>query len=182
MKNLLLISALIWAGITHAQPYTPVDASSSISFKIKNFGSTVDGRFSGLSGSIFFDESNVSAASFQVTVESKTIDTGIGLRDSHLRKKDYFAVSEHATIRFASSSVTLAKPGSGTVTGRLTIKKTTKEISVPFTYVLSGNTIRFKGEFALNRRDFGVGGGSISLADEVKVFLEVTAIRSEQRG
>jgi len=182
MKSFLLISALIWAGITHAQPFTPVDASSSISFKIKNFGSTVEGRFQGLTGTIVFDDANASAASFNVAVESNTIDTGIGLRDNHLRKKDYFAVSEHATIRFASSSVTLAKPGSGTVTGRLTIKKTTKEISIPFTYVLSGNTIRFKGEFALNRRDFGVGGGSISLADELTVFLEVTAVRSEHRG
>ena len=55
----------------------------------------------------------------------------------------------------------------------LTIKGTTKEISFPFKATAKGDDYLFEGEFPLNRRDFNVGGGSLTMSDHLTVSLKV---------
>jgi polyisoprenoid-binding protein YceI len=161
---------------TNAQVYAPDDAASKVSFKINNFGSTVEGTFNELKGTINFNGSNLPGTMFDVTINASTIDTGIGMRDNHLRKSDYFDVSIFPTIRFVSTLVEkTAKSNEAIVTGKLTIKKTTKEISFPFRYNEANGVLQFTGEFKINRRDFSVGGNSLSLSDNLIVFLDVRA-------
>ncbi len=162
--------------VARAQLIVPVDERSKVSFKIKNFGSSVDGSFKGLKGIINFDVSAPSDAKFDVTIEAITIDTGIGMRDSHLRKPDYFGATNFPTIRFVSTKVVASdKPKEAIITGKLTIKKTTREVTFPFRYSEDKGILQFTGEFKINRRDFEVGGTSISLADELTVLLDVKA-------
>ncbi len=169
----ILIFGVLYSG-TFAQTFIPDDTSSKVNFKIKNFGSTVDGSLNGLKGTISFDAARLSNSKFDVTVNAATIDTGIGMRDNHLRKPDYFGATDFPLIRFVSTKVIAsAKPNEAIITGKLTIKKTTKEISFPFSYSLSNVGLQFKGEFQLNRRDFNVGGSSLSLSDELTVLLDV---------
>jgi polyisoprenoid-binding protein YceI len=170
-----ILILLVLVHTLSAQNFKPSGTESKVTFKIKNFGSTVDGSFSGLKGSVVFDEANLSTAQIDLTVDAATIDTGIGMRDNHLRKKDYFNVTEYPAIRFVSTKLTSSNSGTGLATGKLTIKNVTREIAVPFTYAQSNNQLKLKGEFKINRRDFGVGGSSISMADELKVFVEIVA-------
>lgn len=171
----IFIFALIHSS-AFAQTFIPDDASSKVSFKIKNFGSTVNGSFNGLKGTILFDASKLSDAKFDVTVNTATIDTGIGMRDNHLRKPDYFGATDFPLIHFVTTKVMAsAKPNEAIITGKLTIKKTTKEISFPFSYSVSNGGLQFKGEFKIDRTDFGIGGNSFSLSDEVTVSLDVKA-------
>ncbi len=151
----------------------PVDKSSSVKFAIKNFGFAVTGSMSGLEGDIVFDPTHPDAARFDVTVNSATINTGNDSRDEHLRADDYFDVKNHPRIRFVSKSIR----GSGTsftMDGELTIKDKTKSISIPFKADPSGKGFVFEGSFKMNRRDFGVGGGS-TISDNLTVTLKVTA-------
>lgn len=176
MRLLLAAYFLALTSLAGAQVYAPDDANSKVVFKIKNFGSAVKGTFTGLRGRISFDSAKVSEASMDVTVNAATINTGIDMRDNHLRKPDYFGVSQFPTIRFVSDKIKKSdKPNQAVVTGRLTIKKTTKEVSFPFTYTQRGGVVQFSGEFKIDRREFEVGGNSISLSDDVTVFLNVTA-------
>jgi polyisoprenoid-binding protein YceI len=178
MIRLLLLCILVLnVQLSFSQTWIPADDKSAVTFKIKNFGTTVDGSFKGLAGTIEFDEKTPTAARFDVTLNATSIDTGIKMRDNHLRKEDYFHVSQYPTIRFSSSQVTITKAGTGTVTGNLTIKKTTREISFPFTYTLGANTIQFSGEFEIDRRDYEVGGNSMTMADKLSVKLNVVAIK-----
>jgi polyisoprenoid-binding protein YceI len=174
MRFIITFFFIVLCYFVHAQVYVPDNVTSRVSFKIKNFGSSVDGTFEGLKGIIKFDDSNLANALFDVTIDASTIDTGIGMRDNHLRKPDYFGVAAFPTIRFVSSKVEKSsKMNEGIVTGKLTIKKMTKEISIPFRYSDGTGVLQFTGEFKINRRDFGVGGSSISLADELTVLLDV---------
>jgi polyisoprenoid-binding protein YceI len=178
MKCLLTCLLLAFYLGTSAQHYTPADAGSTVSFAIKNFGATVNGTFKGLKGTIVFDASDLANARFDVTVNATSIDTGIGMRDNHLRKSEYFGVADFPTIRFISTAIEQAsKPNEARVTGKLTIKKTTKEISFPFRYADANGILQLTGRFTINRRDFGVGGNSISLSDELTVSLDVRASR-----
>jgi polyisoprenoid-binding protein YceI len=176
MRFIYAISILVSYSFAQAQVYTPVDAKSKVSFAIKNFGSTVNGTFKGLKGNITFDAANLTTAQFDVSINAATIDSGIGIRDNHLRKTDYFGVIDFPAIRFVSTKVDKSgKINEATVTGKLTIKKTTKEITFPFRYSQTNDVLQFLGEFKINRRDFSVGANSFSLADELIVFLDVKA-------
>lgn len=148
----------------------PVDSNEAVTFIIKNFGINTSGEFKGLKGTIKWDAQNPSASVFNVTVDANSINTGIDMRDSHLRKEEYFNVEKFPVITFTSTAVT-----SNAVTGNLTIKGITKQISFPFTVKSSAGGYLFEGSFDINRRDFGIGGGSVSLSNNVTVNLKVQA-------
>ncbi len=175
-KNRFTIAALLFASIAFGQSYTPADAGSKVRFVIKNFGINTGGTFEGLSGSITFDPANLSTAAFQVSVDTKTVDTDVEARDNHLRKAEYFDVEKFPKITFKSTKITTTnKPDYLYMFGIITIKNVSKEISFPFTQKVQGDGILFEGEFKLNRLDFGVGGKSFSLSDELTVELSVLA-------
>src|SRR4051812_33846788 len=150
--------------------YRPIDKTDSVTFTIKNFGISTKGEFQGLKGSIKWDAANPSNSSFDVTVDANTINTAIDMRDKDLKEANWFDVSKYPTINFKSINVTATK-----VTGNLTIKGVTKQISFPFSVTPVASGYRFEGTFLLNRRDFGVGGNSFSLSDHVQVMLKVYA-------
>jgi polyisoprenoid-binding protein YceI len=162
-----------------AQSYKPISDKSVINFTVKNFGLNVDGTFSQLKGTIQFDPLALPISSFDVSVESASLDTGIDLRDKHLKKKDYLDVSHYSLLSFKSTSVTSGeKSGSYSVTGNLTIKDVTKEVQFPFTAKVTGDGITFVGKFKINRRDYNVGGKSISMSDSVDVQIQVFALKT----
>lgn len=177
MRILLLATLLLIAYTgSPAQYLVPLDKESSVSFKIRNFGLTVDGSITGLSGIIKFFPDHPESSSFTVTVNAASVNTGIDSRDKHLRKEEYLDVNNFPAIKFNSVKVEReSKAGIFIVTGKLTIKKVTKEIKVPFEAVYKDGGWKFEGAFSINRRDFAVGGNSMSMADTLTVMLHVTA-------
>ncbi len=139
-----LFAAVFFSAQASAQQYTPTDQGSSITFKIKNFGFSVDGTVSGLQGTINFDPNNVPGAAFDVSVDAATINTGNEMRDEHLKKEDYFDVAHYTRIHFISAGVTAAKGGGYILSGKLTIKQQTRDISIPFVATPLGNDYIFK--------------------------------------
>lgn len=65
----------------------------------------VEGTLSKLEGEIKFDLQNLSEALFDVSVDAKSVDTGITLRDNHLRKEEYLDVKNYSQIKFKSTGV-----------------------------------------------------------------------------
>jgi polyisoprenoid-binding protein YceI len=168
----LWIGSLAFSGWSQ---YSPVDQGSSVRFKIKNFGFSVTGSFSGLQGQVQFDPNNPSKDGFDVTLKASTINTGNNLRDNHLRENTYFDATTYPQIHFVSTRVSVSQTsGHFVVAGKLTIKKTTKDVSFPFSATPSGTGYLFSGEFNLNRRDFDVGGSS-TISDSLQVMLSVLA-------
>jgi polyisoprenoid-binding protein YceI len=158
-----------------SQSLTPVDSASEVTFKIKNLGFNTGGSFSGLAGAIVFNPDNLDGCSFDVHIDAGTVNTGVDMRDNHLRSEDYFDVKNYPQIRFVSTKITGSKK-SGTlfVSGKLTIRGITKDVSFPFTAQPVKDGYLFNGEFRMNRRDFKVGGGS-TISDNLTVFLKVLA-------
>lgn len=153
----------------------PVDSGSKVHFRIKNLGFNVTGSFRGLQGTVHFDPALPDAASFHVSVDANTVNTGIDMRDDHLRTRDYLDVQTYPRIVFASDRISATrKPGTFFATGKLTIKNVTRSISFPFTAAAQEGGYLFTGEFRINRKDFGVGGGS-AIADNLTVLLSVFA-------
>src|SRR6186713_1843276 len=176
LKKVLTAIALFCVVTAFGQNYTPTDAGSKVRFVIKNFGINTGGTFEGLAGTIIFDSVNLANASFNVTVDAKTVDTDLEARDNHLRKEEYFDVEKYPKVSFRSTKITTTnKDGYLFMFGVITIKNISKEISFPFKQTSKDGGILFDGEFKLNRLDFGVGGKSFSMADELNVELSVLA-------
>ncbi len=177
MKKIQFILSLLVLGLSmnlsFAQQYTPDASASAIKFSIKNMGITFNGTFGGLAGQITFNPNDLSSSFFNVHVEAKSVNTDNESRDNHLRKEDFFNVEKFPKLSFASDKITSAGKGEYTVTGRLTIKDVTKTISFKFSATPQGNGIILKGNFEINRRDYNVGGSSMTLSDKVKVNLIV---------
>lgn len=179
MKKLLsVLFSCVMFFVVFGQSYSPVDLQSKVTFSIRNFGVGTGGGFKGLQGAIVFDPANLAVCSFDVSLDAKTIDTDIDSRDNHLRKEEYFDVSNFPKIIIRSTKFTPSnKQGTLFLFCDLTIKGVKKAISFPFTATPKDGGYLFEGNFKINRRDFGVGGNSISLGDNLTVYLSVFATK-----
>ncbi len=176
MKLIFTLFFVLLFHLLHAQHYTPTDEGSEVGFTIRNFGVNVRGTFAGLEGDIQFDEAHLSSASFRVSIKANTINTGIKRRDNHLNQEEFLDTEKFSTLQFISEKITPSTDKDHWfVFGKLTIKDVTREISFPFKAVKTNNDYVFEGNFTVNRRDFNVGGGSISMADELTVSLKIHA-------
>jgi polyisoprenoid-binding protein YceI len=175
-KILTLILYSSFSILSIAQGYTPVDEGSKVKFVIKNFGINTGGTFEGLSGTINFDPNDLVQANFTVSVDAKSVDTDVESRDNHLRREEYLFVEKYPKLVFQSTRVTKTNnSGYLYMFGTITIKGTTKEIQFPFKATPKEGGYLFEGSFKLNRRDFNVGGSSISMSDNLEVSLSVFA-------
>ena len=148
--------------------------SARVVFHISNAGLNVEGILGGLVGDIKFSKNKLTKSSFTATAKSETIQTGIKLRDKHLKKADYFDVEKHPTIKITSNAITKTKVGFESRCS-ITIKGVTKEIVIPFTFNQTKNQAVFTGTCSLNRLDFGLGEKSIILSDTVEIDIWISA-------
>lgn len=172
MKLTVLVLSLFISSFAIGQ--TQKILESSVRFEIKNAGITVEGKLSGLKGSISFDPEKYASAKVAVQVPVSSIKTGIALRDKHLKQKEYFDESTFPEIAMSSKFF-----GKGTKEGEfrayltLTLKGKTGDITLPFTCTKELNGYRIKGQFTINRLDYGVGEKSAIMGNEVIVFIDL---------
>jgi polyisoprenoid-binding protein YceI len=182
MKNIFLLAlSLISFGFVSQTVTTQnqewVVSSSTVKFKIKNAGFNVDGSFSGLGAKIVFDPTKNYANSIDATIDSKSISTGNGTRDGHLKKTDYFDVAGFPTINMKATLFGKETDGSFRGYFKLTMKGKTKDVLVPFTFTEKDGKATLKGTFTINRLDFGVGESSMILSNSVTITIEVNTTK-----
>jgi polyisoprenoid-binding protein YceI len=176
MKMLLLLVALIATQAGHAQSLKASETKSKVAFSIKNFGLKTDGSLTGLQGNLDLDPTTGIPRSINLSVDANSINTNNKMRDNHLRKAEYFDVAKYPRLLFTASSFSKTSAGY-LVKGSLTIKGITKTVEINCVTTKDGNGLSFKGSFPINRRDYTVGGGSISLSDDLTVNFMITFIQ-----
>jgi len=151
----------------------------------------VRGSFTEFVGSFDLDASNWPASTAQITIQVASIDTGNEQRDGHLRTNDFFDAPNHPQITFTSTRVEQTAEDTFAVTGDLTIKGTTKPVTVEFVYTGSavdpyGNTrIGFEGISTINRSDFGIAfnatldTGGVLVSDKITLEFDISAIKAQ---
>jgi len=104
---------------------------------------------------------NLENSSVALTIETASLNTRVERRDNHLRSADFFDAANHPQIKFVSTKVSRVDDKNFNLTGDLTIRGITKPVQVPVKLVfLREGDARFKGEFQVNRRDFGMNYNS----------------------
>jgi polyisoprenoid-binding protein YceI len=169
-------------------------AHSSAQFSVRHLTiSTVRGAFSKVTGSVVFDDKEVSKSTVEVTIDANSVDTRVPDRDNDLRSEKFFDVAHYPSITFKSRKVEQLAPGKLKVTGDLTIRGTTKEVVLD----VEGPTAPVKDPWGntrnaatattkINRQDFGVkwnatldnGGGVVG--DDVSIIIDVELVKKDR--
>lgn len=157
-------------------------AHSYIGFRIQHLGlAEVVGSFREFSGTIQADAAAPTASSVSFTAQVASIDTGVEARDEHLRGTDFFDAANHPEITFASKSIEETDDGF-TVTGDLSMKGQTHEVTIPLT-VAGPVTDRegkermgARGQLTIDRTQFGIDYGAPAVANEVTIDLQVEVV------
>ena len=175
-KSIFTGILLIFSHLTLSQNWKV--ASNYITFKIKHaFGSTAEGNIGGFSGSIYFDTNQLTKTSMNASLEARTIDTGLGLRDKTLKGVKYFEVEKFPKILITSTKIEHGtKENEYIGSFDLTIKSTTKSIKIPFSFIKITNSGQFKASFQINRLDFDIGESSALLGDTVTIFVTLNTV------
>lgn len=152
-------------------------ASSSVTFKIKNAGITVNGSFSGLTATINFDPAKGFGNKIEAEVEANTINTSSNARDTHLKKEDYFSADKFPRITMKAS--TFSKEADGRFKGffTLTIKGVSNTVPVIFSFTETGDKAKLQGSFKINRLDYKVGESSWVLSNDVVISIDVAVVK-----
>lgn len=164
-------------------------AHTTAGFSVKHMMfTTVRGKFNEVDGVITFDPANPAAASVEAHVKSASVFTGVADRDNHLKGADFFDAENHPAITFKSTSVQSATATKATVLGDLTIRGTTKQVTMEVEYLGTGKNpwgatvAGFNATTTINREDFGLTwnqaleAGGILVGRDVKLELDVQAV------
>lgn len=171
VKKLFFGAMLLLALTSQAQVWKPT--SASINFKIKHaLGATAEGSFKGFVGAVVFDPKELSSATIKASIDAKTIDTDLKIRDKTLRSDEYFDVEKYPKITMVSQKFEKGSKENDYVgTFSLTLKKTTKVIKIPFSFVQNGTTAQMKSTFQLNRVEYEIGEKSSLLGDVATISI-----------
>jgi polyisoprenoid-binding protein YceI len=147
------------------------------------------GRTSKITGTINFDAAT-KTGSGTIMVDGASIDTGVALRNEHMRSADWFNFDKDGTIKFVATSVRNTTGNNYAVAGELTMKGITKRLTTTATLKITnasevtksmgfaGNVAALSTKFKVKLSDFGVkhpaiGAGRVN--DSVEITLAVVA-------
>jgi len=155
-------------------------AHSEINFKVKHLVvSTVTGHFSKFDASIETSKEDFSDAKINFEADINSIDTKNEQRDGHLKSADFFDAEKYPKMTFVSRSIKKDSDHEMKLTGNLTLRGVTKEITLDVIY--NGTVAGFGGTQVagfevrgkLNRFDFGLQWNALTEAGGVVVSNEV---------
>jgi polyisoprenoid-binding protein YceI len=164
---------------------------SSAQFAVRHLGlSTVRGSFSKLSGTMVLDDQDITKSSVEVTIDVNTVDTREPDRDKDLRSERFFDVTHFPTMTFKSKKVEQLAPGKLRVTGDLTIRGTSREVTLdvdgptnPVKDPWGNQRLAATATTKINRQDYGVkwnaklDNGGVVVGDDVNITLDVEMIQ-----
>lgn len=159
----LLVLSFITIG-SYAQTQWKVDPyHSSLNFNISHSGiSLINGKFLEYTGNLTTNGEALNDASFNFTVDVKSINTNVEDRDNHLRSADFFEVERYPAMSFKSTKIlATGKPDHYLLYGKLTIKDVTKDVvfDVDFGGIAKsdqGEKLGMKAKTTINRFDYNI--------------------------
>lgn len=185
MKKLLLcLIVLLLAAPALAEDFTIDPRHTFPSFEVNHMGlSTQRGRFNSTSGKITLDRA-AKKGTVTLDIDATTVNTGLAELEKHLKAEDFFNVEKFPKISFKSSKVVFEGENPGSVEGEITLLGVTK----PLTLTVSSFNCRIHpmtkkyvcgadASATIKRSEFGMTYAIPAVSDEVRLFIQVEAIR-----
>jgi polyisoprenoid-binding protein YceI len=126
-------------------------------------------------------------ASGELVLDAASVDTGIRLRNLHLRARAFFDASRHPDVRFVAQTLTAPGPDRISVAGELTVAGHTATITLECAIRLQEPELRLQGperveltgQAQVDRRSFSMSGGQLPgmIPAGVELAVEVALVR-----
>ena len=189
---LLFVLLLIFMPFQAAAQNWQIDTvHTNFYFEVKHTYAVVRGQFMDFSGDISFDPENPGESRFDFVIQTDSVDTKVGKRDTHLRSPDFFDATNYPTMTFKSTKVNKLAQDKFMVEGQLTIKDVTRDIALEFIYHgQKENPLNKKQIVAgldtslvLDRLEYHVGDGKFYkmgvVGKEVSILLTIELLRDK---
>ena len=191
--GLAMVLAVL-AGLTQVQVVVGADlyqvdpSHTSVNFMVRHLAIyKVRGQFHKFTGTIRYDEADITQAALEGTIQVDSIDTEQAKRDNDLRGEQFLDAEHYPTITFASQRVEKRDEGYVLI-GTMTMHGASKEVAIPFTLtgpvVHMGKTLLgFEANFEINRQDFGItyakmmDSGGLVVGNTVQIELSGRAVK-----
>ncbi len=138
----LVLAAIGSSTVAEIETFDVAPSRTVVQFKLRHMLGTVVGHFHETRGVLHLDPDAPERSSVVVTIPSRTVDTGIPLRDEHLRS-ELFEVLKYPEITFRSRRVRRTGRDQADITGDLTLHGVTKPLLLHVT--LLGRTKNARG-------------------------------------
>jgi polyisoprenoid-binding protein YceI len=165
----LAIAVLTSVPMMAAEKYTLTGENTKIEF----VGTKKDGKHTGGFKTVTGTVTKDGGWKIDVTIDTDSLYSDNTMLTGHLKAGDFFNVKDHPKASFTTTKIEKGDKGY-TVTGKLKLLGTEKEISFPAT-ITTGDTFTLKAEFKINRTDFGMTYGKGKVDEEVQLMVDVTA-------
>ncbi|MFD8493910.1 YceI family protein [Amycolatopsis sp. NPDC059657] len=170
-------------------PWTIDPAHSSVVATARHLGiASIKARFPELTGTIMVGRP-VEQSSVHAEITAAAIDTGIKMRDDHLRSPDFLDVDRFPTIVFDSTGLRQRGSDSWTLSGLLRLHGEERSIDLDLRYggysadPWGGVRAAFHAETQLHRNDFAINynaiirAGVAAIGTNVKIELDIEAVQ-----
>lgn len=172
--KIAIVIALFFAQMAMAKNFTSDPTKGSVVFNATAIGLKFQGKGEGPTGSVQVDTAVVGTFKFKMD----TLDTGIGLRNQHMKEK-YLETAKYPYGELKVEGVTGFKKdspeGSYPFTGTLTIHSVAKPVTGTVQVQKAGEGLQIKAEFDTKVSYFSIplpAYAGVALKDDVKVVVE----------
>lgn len=165
-KTILAIFAMAITLVASAQTNWSNDPyHSRLGFVVKHLTiSEINGNFADFSVKVVTTKPDYTDMKVSLTAKTASINTGVEMRNNHLKSADFFDVEKYPEMKFESTSVKKVSDKKFILSGNLTMHGVTKPVTLNVVYYGTVvNPMNKKATFgfhitgALKRSDFGVG-------------------------
>lgn len=162
-------------------------AHSQVDFRVRHLVGRVRGTFDDWFGVIVTQDDDWTRGTVNVTVQTRSVNTGNANRDADLRSDRFFATDSFPRMTFESTGI-VATDSTVEIGGILTIKGRSQHVVLTGQYrgtakdYVGQKRIAFDATTGVNRRDFGLEyaemvNGVPGIGDEVEITIALEAIR-----
>jgi polyisoprenoid-binding protein YceI len=170
--------ASLFLGAAHAQVDT---TKSTVSATSKQMNVPVDGTFKKFTAQLTFDPAKPAAGSAKLSIDTASYDLGDESYNAQVRGKEWFDAAQYPNATFVSSAIAPAGGNQFKVSGTLTIKGKSENVTVPVTVAQQSSTQSFDGALPIKRSQFDIGTGEWKdtsvVADEVVIKFHIVAAK-----
>jgi polyisoprenoid-binding protein YceI len=167
---------------------------TQVEFSAKHLGMmTVRGHFAEVTAGGTIDPEHPEKTQVEATINTSSIRTHNEQRDKDLRSSNFLEVDKYPTMTFKSTRIEHSGGDKYRVTGDLTIKGTTKPVTLnavkygEFNDPRMGHRIGYAAETQINRKEFGMRfdamlDGKFIVSDEIQINIEGELLETADEG
>lgn len=145
--------------------------------------STQLSRFDKTTGTVVFDPVAKTGSAY-VTIDMKSVNTGLGMFDEHIQGADFLDTAKYPTATFKSSKVVFVGDAPSEIHGDLTIKGVTKHVTLKVSkfvakphHMMKKDAIGADASVTIKRSEFNAGKYAPGVGDEVTITIALEAIK-----